>query len=59
MLNAPVIWKSLANDVVQIWVGIGQIVQPFVTLPWIGIEMKIVDDPKSMSKWNYMFPMLI
>ena len=46
------IWKTLPNEVVMFWGGIGTIITPFVTEPWIGIEMKIINNPESMSKSN-------
>merc|ERR1712029_457942 len=51
LTNSPAIWKDLPFEVCMFWGGISSFVTPFVSVPWIGLEMKFLD-PSSMS-WEY------
>jgi len=49
LVNAPLVYPDVPNDVVMFWMGVGTIVTPFVCAPWMGIPMKFYNDFASIT----------
>ena len=50
LVNAPLMYPNVPNDVVMFWMGIGTIVTPFACAPLMGIPVKFLNDTESFSK---------